>query len=261
MQVPTLEGVCITMRLKDKVAIITGGTSGIGRGSSYVFAREGAKVVIVGINEAQGKQVQDDIVQQGGEAFFIQTDVSQVDQVESMVEQVKETYGRIDVLFNNAFWNKVAPALELTLEEWQKTIDVTLTGTFLCCKYVISKMIADGGGSIINTASVGSVVGFEEHPAYNAAKGGVVMLTKNLAIDYGKHQIRVNAISPGIIETPISEVGIKDPERYKYFMSKCMSGRVGQPEDIAYMAVYLASDESTFVTGGNYMVDNGWTII
>lgn len=249
------------MRLKDKVAIVTGGTSGIGKGSCLMFAQQGAKVVVVGQNEDRGLDVVKQIQAEGGEAIFCQVDVSKADQVQGMIKKTIERFGKIDILFNNAFWYKVAPALELTDEDWYRTLDVTLSGTYLCCKYAIKEMIHTGGGSIINNASVGAVVGFAAHPAYNASKGGIIALTKNLAIDYGAHQIRVNAISPGIIETENTEKDVHDPDKHRYFMTKCLTQRIGTPEDVAYMAVYLASDESTFVTGANFMVDNGWTAI
>ncbi|MBP1995317.1 SDR family NAD(P)-dependent oxidoreductase [Paenibacillus eucommiae] len=247
------------MRLLGKTAIVTGGASGIGREGCLRFAAEGARVVIADIDDTRGESVVQEIMGSGGEALFVHTDVSQATHVSRMVDAAKSAYSRIDILFNNAFWYKVAPALELTEEAWNRTISVTLTGTFLCCKHVLPEMIAAQGGSIINTASVGSVVGFAAHPAYNAAKGGIVMLTKNLAIDYGRHGIRVNAISPGIIETPVSAAAIRDPEMNEFYMKKCLVGRVGQPADVAAMAVFLASDESSFVTGANMAVDGGWT--
>jgi NAD(P)-dependent dehydrogenase (short-subunit alcohol dehydrogenase family) len=247
------------LRLKGKVAVITGGTSGIGRESCYLFAREGATVVVAGIDAAQGDAVASDIVEEGGRAVFIQTDVTQEDQVIRLVRETKQRYGKIDVLFNNATWYNVLPATEMPLADWRKTIDTSLTGPFLCCKYAIKEMMQDGGGSIINTSSVGGTVAFVAHPAYNAAKGGLDMLTKNLALDYGKYQIRVNCISPGIIETPLSENSLRDPEKVEKLLSRCFTGRIGKPEDVANAALFLASDESSFITGTNLYVDNGWT--
>lgn len=247
------------MRLQGKTAIVTGGTSGIGRESSIVFAREGAKVVVAGLNAEQGQEVVAQIAEKGGEAVFIQTDVTQEEQVIHLINETKRLYGKIDVLFNNATWYNVVPATELSLSDWHKTIDTTLTGSFLCCKYAIAEMMKDGGGSIINTSSVGGTVAFYAHPAYNAAKGGLNMLTKNLALDYGKYQIRANCISPGIIETPLTEMNLSDPQKQANLLSRCFTGRIGKPEDIANAALFLASDESTFITGTNLFVDNGWT--
>ncbi|UVI32964.1 SDR family NAD(P)-dependent oxidoreductase [Paenibacillus spongiae] len=246
------------MRLQSKVAIITGGASGIGRETCRLFAREGAKVAVIDVNEQQGMQTVDLIKESGGEAFFVRCDVSKEDDVIRMAARVVERYRKIDVLFNNATWYTIAAATEMPLADWQKTLDINLTGPFLCCKYVLPEMMKNGG-SIINTSSVGGTSAFYKHPAYNAAKAGVNLLTKNLALDYGKHQVRVNCISPGIIETPLTQQDLQDPERAAKLMERCFTGRIGQPADIAYAALYLASDESTFVTGSNMMVDNGWT--
>jgi NAD(P)-dependent dehydrogenase (short-subunit alcohol dehydrogenase family) len=251
----------LAMRLKEKVAVITGGASGIGRAGCIVFAREGAKVVVVDRNREGGAEVVEQIVKDGGEALFIPTDVCKEDEVERMVRQTVERFGKIDVLFNNATWYRVVPATELSLEDWRKTIDTTLTATFLCCKHVLRRMMTSGGGSIINTSSVGGSVAFIAHPAYNAAKGGVNLLTKNLALDYGKYRIRVNSISPGIIETPLTAADLHDPVKHKKLLERCFTGRIGKPEDIAYAAVYLASDEAGFVTGTDLFVDNGWTAV
>ncbi|MDF2724737.1 MAG: short-chain dehydrogenase [Paenibacillus sp.] len=247
------------MRLNGKVAIVTGGTSGIGRETSIVFAREGAKVVVAGINAEQGNEAVAVIAKAGGEAVFVETDVTQEEQVIRMVHTAIETFGTIDILFNNATWYTVQPATKMPLEDWRRTIDTNLTGPFLCCKYVIKHMMISGGGSIINTSSVGGTVAFAAHPAYNAAKGGLNLLAKNLALDYGKYQIRVNCISPGIIETPLTQANLQDPEKHERLLSRCFTGRIGQPNDIAQAALFLASDESSFVTGTNLYVDNGWT--
>ncbi|MCQ6557442.1 SDR family NAD(P)-dependent oxidoreductase [Paenibacillus mendelii] len=246
------------MRLQSKVAIISGGASGIGRETCQLFAREGAKIAVIDINEQHGLQTVELIQQEGGEAIFIRTDVSKEDDVIRMVDQVIEHYQRIDVLFNNATWYTIAAATDMPLADWQKTLDINLTGPFLCCKYVLPEMMKHGG-SIINTSSVGGTSAFYKHPAYNAAKAGVNLLTKNLALDYGKHQVRVNCISPGIIETPLTQRDLQDPEKFNNLTERCFTGRIGKPSDIAYAALYLASDESTFVTGSNMMVDNGWT--
>jgi dihydroanticapsin dehydrogenase len=247
------------MRLKDKVAIITGGTSGIGRESCVVFAREGAKVVVSGTNEERGNAVVAQIAEEGGDAIFVQTDITKEDQVIRLINETMGRYGKIDILFNNATWYTTVPAVEMPLEDWDRTIATTLTGPFLCCKYAIAEMMKSGGGSIINTSSVGGTVAFGAHPAYNAAKGGLNMLTKNLALDYGKYQIRANCISPGIIETPLTEGNLSNPEKHEKLLARCFTGRIGKSEDIAYAAVFLASDEATFITGTNLHVDNGWT--
>lgn len=247
------------MRLKNKVAIITGGASGIGKESCLAFAVEGAKVVVADRNAALGEMVAESIRQEGGNAIFIETDVTEEDQVQRLVSQTMDRYGKIDILFNNTTWYNGDNATEMTLDVWRKTIDTTLTGPFLCCKHVIKQMIQNGGGSIINTSSVGGTVAFTNAPAYNAAKGGLNMLTKNLALDYGQYQIRANCISPGIIETPLTKNNLADPVKYERLISKCFTKRIGQPSDIAYAAIFLASDESTFITGTNLFVDNGWT--
>lgn len=248
------------MRLQSKAAIVTGGASGIGRASCLTFAREGAKVAVVDLHAEHGRETVRLIRDSGGEAIFIEADVADENAVRSVVQRTEDAYGRIDILFNNATWYNVVPADRMELADWQRTLDVTLTGPFLLCKHVIPVMIRGGGGSIINTSSVGGTVAFPEHPAYNAAKGGLNMLMKNLALDYGRHQIRVNNISPGIIETPLTQKAVSDPAKYRnYIENWCFTGRIGTPQDIANAALFLASDESTFMTGSVMFVDNGWT--
>jgi NAD(P)-dependent dehydrogenase (short-subunit alcohol dehydrogenase family) len=249
----------ISLRLKDKVAIVTGGASGIGRESCLAFAREGAKVVVADRNVEGGEETVSFIRQGSGEAVFIRIDVTSEEDVLRMTEDTMLRYGKIDILFNNTTWYNGDMATEMSLEVWRKTIDTTLTGPFLCCKHVIKEMIKGGGGSIINTSSVGGTVAFTTSPAYNAAKGGLNLLTKNLALDYGAYQIRANCISPGIIETPLTQQNLSDPVKYERLLAKCFTKRIGQPSDIANAAIFLASDESSFITGTNLFVDNGWT--
>jgi NAD(P)-dependent dehydrogenase (short-subunit alcohol dehydrogenase family) len=223
------------------------------------FAAEGAAVAVVDINREGGEAVAEQILRDGGDAIFIEADVSKEGDVREMVRTVVDHMGAIDVLFQNAAWYTVAPAERLSLADWQRTLDVTLTAPFLCSKYVIPVM-KGRGGSIILTSSVGGTVAFPAHPAYNAAKGGVNLLMKNLALDYGPDQIRVNCISPGIIETPLTEKAVRSPELYRDYMDNwCFTKRIGTPQDVASAALFLASDESSFVTGSVMFVDNGWT--
>jgi NAD(P)-dependent dehydrogenase (short-subunit alcohol dehydrogenase family) len=248
------------MRLQGKTAIVTGGASGIGKAGCLAFAAEGASVAVVDVNRDGGEQVAAQIRRDGGSAVFIAADISKEDDVRNMVRATVGHFGGVDVLFQNAAWYTVVPADRLELSDWQRTIDVTLTGPFLCCKHVIPAMQSRGGGSIILTSSVGGSVAFPAHPAYNAAKGGVNLLKKNLALDYGPDQIRVNCISPGIIETPLTERAVRDPVKYDDYINRwCFTRRIGTPQDVAAAALFLASDESSFVTGSVMYIDNGWT--
>lgn len=247
------------MRLQGKTAIVTGGASGIGKAGCLAFAREGAAVAVADIDREGGEAVAEQIRRDGGRAAFIAADVSDEDAVRNMVDAAVAHFGAVDVLFQNAAWYTVVPADRLDLADWRRTLDVTLTGPFLCCKHVIPAM-KGRGGSIILTSSVGGSVAFPAHPAYNAAKGGVNLLMKNLALDYGREQIRVNCVSPGIIETPLTEQAVRDPVKYDDYINRwCFTGRIGQPQDVAAAALFLASDESSFVTGSVLYVDNGWT--
>ncbi|MBD2865324.1 SDR family NAD(P)-dependent oxidoreductase [Paenibacillus oceani] len=248
------------MRLRHKVAIVTGGASGIGKAGCLTFAKEGAQVAVVDLRAEYGQETAEQIRQAGGEAIFLEADVSDEQAVRTVVERTLAAYGKIDILYNNATWYNVVPADRMDLADWQRTLDVTLTGPFLLSKHVIPAMIELGGGSIIHTSSVGGTVAFPEHPAYNAAKGGLNLLVKNLALDYGRYQIRVNAISPGIIETPLTQKAVNDPDQYRdYVENWCFTGRIGTPQDITNAALFLASDESAFITGSVMFVDNGWT--
>lgn len=248
------------MRLKDKVAVVTGAASGIGRAIALLFAKEGAEVVIVDIDDKNGEATLRLIREQKGEAILIHADVSNAQDVERMTKATIQQFGKVTVLVNNAAYLKdFKPAVDTTEEEWERSIGVTLKGVFLCSKYAIPEMMKAGGGSIINISSVGGLVGFASYAAYCSAKGGVIQLTKSLAIDYGRSNIRVNAICPGPIDTP-SSPETHDEKLHQWQREMTVLGRTGQPEEVAYAALFLASDESSFVTGSDLIVDGGWTI-
>ena len=250
------------MRLKDKVAIITGGSFGIGRATAFAFAREGAKVVLASRRKEPGEKVAGEIRTQGGKAIYVSTDVSKTEDVKRMIEFAIGEYGKLDVLFNNAgVTSSVVSVVDLTEEEFDRTIDIDLKGVFLCCKYAISHMIKNKGGSIISCSSISAFIGQRFIGAYNAAKGGVELLTKCMALDFAKYNIRVNTVCPGWVRTEMNRKQLasfteKDWQEVKRLHPL---GRIGEPEDIAPAVVYLASDESSWVTGTNIMVDGGYT--
>jgi NAD(P)-dependent dehydrogenase (short-subunit alcohol dehydrogenase family) len=249
------------MRLKDKVALITGGTSGIGRATAILLADQGARVVITGRNQARGEEVVALIRERGGQALFVCADVRLAADCTRAVEQTIAAFGRLDVLFNNAGVFIPNNAVECSEEEWDLQVDVSLKGTFFMSKYAIPHMIRQGGGSIINNSSGWGLVGGDEAVAYCAAKGGVVVMTKAMAIDHGKQGIRVNCICPGDTVTPMEH---EDAERrgmtwddYVKSASNRPLGRMGDPEEIARAVLFFASDDSSFVTGTALPVDGG----
>jgi len=254
------------MRLKDKVAIVTGATSGIGRAAAVLFAQEGAKVVSVGRREALGQEVVEGIKAAGGEAIFVKADVSKVDDIKSMVHRTVQTYGRIDILFNNAGILPDAAkkgVTDLSEEVWDEVMDINVKGIYLTSKYAIPEMIKAGGGAIVNTSSTVGHIAMKNRSVYTTSKGAVTLLTKSMALDYAPYNIRVNCVCPALVETEIAteflKMARKDEKVWGEIMSKLPLGRVGTPEDVAYAALFLASDESSWITGSSLMVDGGYT--
>ena len=245
--------------LKDKVALVTGGSSGIGRATALACAREGAKVAVADIMVAGGEETAQLVKDAGGEAIFITADMTKADQLEAMVKTVVDTYGRLDCAHNNA---GIEGALGKTANydeaEWDKVIAIDLTGVWLCMKYEIPEMLKNGGGAIVNTASAAGLLGVPNMPAYAASKHGVVGLTKTAALEYAKAGIRVNAVCPGIIQTPmVSRLTGERPGMFEKIATAEPIGRVGKPEEIAESVVWLCSDAASFVTGHAMAVDGG----
>jgi len=251
------------MRLKDKVALITGGTSGIGEATAVLFASEGAEVAITGRNEQRGAAVVERIEQHGGHAAFFHADVSIASDCLRAVDETVRAFGRLDILFNNAGVFYAQTALECSEREWDEQIDINLKGTFLMSKFALPTMIAQRGGIIINNSSGWGIVGGDHAVAYCASKGGVVLMTKAMAIDHGRQGIRVNCICPGDVETPMLPADAKlRGLKWEDYIAGCANrplGRVGTAEEIAKAVLFLASEESSFMTGAALVVDGGGT--
>ncbi|MGG4497626.1 SDR family NAD(P)-dependent oxidoreductase [Brevibacillus reuszeri] len=245
------------MRFVDKVAIVTGGASGIGETTVRQFASEGAKVVIADFSP-RGQELADQLNAEGHEALYVKTDVTKEDEVKQMVSATVERFGKVDILFANAGIAKDNAAHKLSLDDWQRTIDINLTGVFLCDKYVIEQMLAQGtGGAIVNCGSIHSHAGKAGVTAYSSAKGGVKLLSQTLGITYAKEGIRVNAVCPGYIDTPL--IAGRTEEMNQHLISLHPMGRLGKPEEVAKAVLFLASDDASFVTGTSLLVDGGYT--
>ncbi len=244
---------------KDKVIIVTGSTFGIGKSTAIAFAQRGAKVVLSDWKEDEDTLTT--IKENGGDAIFVKCDVSVENDVKKLVAETIARYGRLDFAFNNAgIEGTPAPAAECSNENWERTININLRGVWFCMKYQIPEMLKAGGGVIVNDASIAGLVGFSGMPAYVASKHGVVGLTKNVALDYAKQNIRVNAVCPGVIHTPmIDRFTGGDPKEIEQLVAAKPMGRVGQPEEIAETVVFLCSDAASFMTGQAIAVDGGWT--
>jgi NAD(P)-dependent dehydrogenase (short-subunit alcohol dehydrogenase family) len=252
-------------RLTGKIAIITGAGRGIGLAGAQAFVREGARVVLAEIDEEQGGRAEAALRAAGGEATFVRTDVSDRASVQTLMARTEQLYGGLHVLYNNAsvFLNKHdGPVTELAEETWAKVLAVNLHSIFLCCKYGIPLMVSSGGGSVITTGSSASVMGIPGCDAYTATKGATVSLTRSMAVEYGKQGIRVNCICPaGIATEMVKASSLDDPDfDAEFFFGRAPLGRLGEPEEVADLAVFLASDESSYITGAIIRADGGTTV-
>ncbi|HXP15463.1 MAG TPA: SDR family NAD(P)-dependent oxidoreductase [Terriglobales bacterium] len=251
------------MRLQDKVALITGGTSGIGEATAILFAKEGAKIAITGRNEKRGHAVTTQILKDGGQAIFLRTDVRKSEECRRAVDETVSAFGRLDILFNNAGVFYPQTTLECSEQEWDLQIDINLKGSFLMSKFALPGMIEQGSGVIIHNSSGWGIVGGDAAVAYCASKGGVVLLTKAMAIDHGRQGIRVNCICPGDVDTPmLPEDARMRGQKWENYLAGCSNrplGRIGTPDEIAKAALFLASDDSSFMTGATLVVDGGGT--
>jgi len=253
------------MRLQNKIAIVTGASSGIGRATALVFARESAKVVVADIQEHSRLETEtpstvEAIRAAGGEAIFVKTDVTQRAEVEAMVDETLRRYGRVDILVNNAGIFVRNPITEVSDDEWERVMNLNLRGYFYTCRRVIPEMLKQGGGKIVNMSSIHGIRGTGTAATYCASKGAVENLTRQLAVEYGRQRIYVNAIAPGTIKTAMSKPFRDNPAILADYERHTLLPRLGEPEDVANCALFLASGESDFVHGHTLVCDGGWTI-
>lgn len=252
-------------RVDKKTAIVTGAANGIGKETSVLLARHGAKVAVTDVNDDDGQKVVDEIAKFGGTAKFWRLDTSDEDNVQTVFSEIADAFGSVDILVNNAGIAGVnKPTHEITRKEWETLMNINVTGVFLCTKHAIPHMQKASGGSIINLSSIYGLVGAADLPPYHASKGAVRLMAKNDALTYAKDNIRVNSVHPGFIWTPLVEALANDapegPDAFKAQLdSRHPIGHAGSPDDIAYGILYLASDESKFVTGAELVIDGGYT--
>jgi len=251
------------MRLKDKVALITGAGSGIGREAALLFSREGAAVLIADVAEEGGRETVRSIEESGGRARFVRADVSRAEDVQAMVEAAEESYGRLNILFNNAgiFPSADGSVTDTDEEVWDLVMRVNLKGVFLGCKYGIPALLRAGGGSVINTASFVALMGAATPQiAYTASKGGVLSMTREMAVEFARKGVRVNALCPGPVDTPLMAELLSDPARRARRMVHIPFGRLATAAEVARAALFLASDESSYVNGASFVVDGGISV-
>jgi NAD(P)-dependent dehydrogenase (short-subunit alcohol dehydrogenase family) len=246
-------------RFDGKVALVTGGASGIGRACVLAFAREGAKAVVVDLNSELGEETVAAVKNASGDAIFLQVDVSDPQAVEQMVADTVKAFGSLDIAVNNAgIGGELNPTGEYSIDGWQKVIDINLNGVFYCMRYEIPQMVKQGGGAIVNMASILGAVGFATASAYVAAKHGVLGLTKAAALEYAAKGIRINSIGPAFINTPMVTDAM-DEQTLEQIAGLHPVGRLGEPEEVASLTTFLCSDDASFITGGYYLVDGGYT--
>ena len=251
----------MTGSLDGKVALVTGASSGIGAATAKIFAREGASVALLDVNADGGHRVASEILSGGGDAMFVQADVSEEEEVRSAIERSVGRFGRLDCAFNNAaIAGDLTPLVEHSREAWDRVIAINLTGVWLCVQQEIRQMLANGGGSIVNAASAVGVVGSSLAPAYSASKHGVIGITRSAAKGYGSAGIRVNAVCPGVIDSPMAVFRLTDdPEIPKLMLQRHALGRFGEPREVGEVVAWLCSDAASFVTGVAMPVDAGYT--
>jgi len=247
--------------LKNKIALITGAKQGMGKSHAVALAKQGAKVVVTDINQADCQKVVDEIKNSGGEAIAFKLDVSNKSEVDSVVSEIVKKFGQLDILINNAGIVQFKPFLELSEEDWDRTIDINLKGEFLCAQAAAKVMKEQGGGTIINIASVAmgqQGVGMPNIAHYCASKGGIAAMTEALAVELAPFNIRVNAIAPGMIETPMIEAVKSDPKTLETILQRVPLKRAGRPEEVSELVAFLASDSSSYMTGAVVVIDGGW---
>ncbi len=251
------------MRLDQRVAVITGAGSGIGQAMALLFAREGARILAADVNGSAAEETAAKVVAEGGTCQAMVVDVTEPDQVRGMIERAHEHYGRIDILCNNAGIGSTTDVIDCEPDEWDRVMTVNVKSVYLGCKYVLPRMIAQGGGVIVNTASVAGMVGIVKRASYSASKGAVIALTRQVAMDFVEQGIRVNCLCPGTVDSPwvgrLLDMAADPVAARQTLVARQPMGRLGTPEEVAAAALYLASDDAAFITGTGLVIDGGLT--